>query len=163
EVALAGASEAAAVLGYSVTRWHELRGEAAEIGAEFARDLCAIDRERVCVIAGGEPAVTVRGKGKGGRAQHCALAAAIELARIAVGRRIALLCAGTDGIDGPTGAAGAFASPATVEAGRRAGLAAWTSLERDDSYNYFVRAGGLFVTGPTGANVGDIAIGLVNY
>jgi glycerate 2-kinase len=119
----------------------------------------------VCVVAGGEPVVTVRGGGKGGRSQQCALAMGIELSQVGRGqrKRIAALFAGTDGIDGPTDAAGAFASPSTVEDGERAGVSAATALTRNDSYNFFKASGGLFVTGPTGTNVSDIFVGLVNY
>jgi glycerate 2-kinase len=87
----------------------------------------------------------------------------IELARIAAGRRIAALFAGTDGIDGPTDAAGGFVSPAIVERGRRSGLSAEMAATRNDSYNFLKATDGLFVTGPTGTNVSDIFIGLVNY
>ncbi|MGH7815570.1 MAG: glycerate kinase type-2 family protein [Candidatus Binataceae bacterium] len=162
ETAIAGAMRAAAALDYAPERWRELRGEADEIGRAFATDLAAIDRDRVCLIAGGEPIVTVRGNGKGGRAQQCALSAALEMARTAAGRRIAILCAGTDGIDGPTDAAGAFASPGTVESGARAEIDAASAFKNNDAYNFFAAAGGLFVTGPTGANAGDLAIGLIN-
>jgi glycerate 2-kinase len=117
----------------------------------------------VCVVAGGEPVVTVRGGGKGGRAQQCALAMGIELSQIGRGRRIAALVAGTDGIDGPTDAAGAFASPGTVADGERAKVSAATALTRNDAYNFFKAAGGLFTTGPSGTNVSDVFIGLVNH
>ena len=116
-------------------------------------------------MAGGEPVVTVGGIGKGGRAQQCALAIGIELSQVGRGqrKRIAALFAGTDGIDGPTDAAGAFASPDTVADSERVGLSAATALGRNDSYNFFKASGGLFVTGPTGTNVSDIFVGLVNY
>jgi hydroxypyruvate reductase len=87
----------------------------------------------------------------------------IELARLAAGRRIAALFAGTDGIDGPTDAAGGFASPAIVERGALAGLSAEMAATRNDSYNCLKAAGALFMTGATGTNVSDIFIGLVNY
>jgi glycerate 2-kinase len=125
--------------------------------------MCEITQERVCVVAGGEPVVTVRGGGKGGRAQQCALAMGIQLSQIGRGQRIAALVAGTDGIDGPTDAAGAFASPETVVEGERAGVSAATALTRNDAYNFFKASGGLFVTGPSGTNVSDIFVGLVNY
>ena len=127
--------------------------------------MCEITQERVCVVAGGEPVVTVRGSGKGGRAQQCALAMGIELSQIGSGRRSESrrLVAGTDGIDGPTDAAGAFASPETVADGERAGVSAATALTRNDAYNFFKASGGLFVTGPSGTNVSDIFVGLVNY
>jgi len=163
EVALEGAERAAAALGYHPDRWNELRGEANDVGLAIAKHLCEVSRERVCAMASGEPVVTVRGGGRGGRAQQCALAAGIELSEIGPGRRIAALFAGTDGIDGPTDAAGAFASPGTVADGDRAGVSAATALIRNDSYNFFKAAGGLFVTGPTGTNVSDIFVALVNY
>ena len=162
-LALEGAERAAAGLGYRTHRWKPLHGEANDAGRALAEYLCGITDERVCVVAGGEPVVTVRGGGKGGRAQQCALAMSIELLQIGSGRRIAALFAGTDGIDGPTDAAGAFASPAAVEDGERAGVGATTALTRNDSYNFFKASGGLFVTGPTGTNVSDIFVGLVNY
>ncbi len=162
-LALEGANHAAAALGYHPDRWKELHGEANDVGRALAEYLCEIAYERVCVIAGGEPVVTVRGGGRGGRAQQCALAMNIELAQIGAGRRIAALFAGTDGIDGPTDAAGGFASPATVERGSRAGLSAEMAATRNDAYNFFKATDGLFVTGATGTNVSDIFIGLVNY
>ena len=162
-LALEGAERAAAELGFHPQRWKALHGEANDAGRALAEYMCEITHERTCVIAGGEPVVTVRGAGKGGRAQQCALAMGIELSQIGRGRRIAALVAGTDGIDGPTDAAGAFASPETVADGERAGVVAATALTRNDSYNFFTAAGGLFVTGPSGTNVSDVFFGLVNY
>src|ERR1035437_5191873 len=162
-LALEGAERAAAALGYHPDRRIEMRGEANDVGLAIAKYLCEVTNERVCAMASGEPVVTVRGAGRGGRAQQCALAAAIELSEIGPGRRITALFAGTDGIDGPTDAAGAFASPGTVADGDRAGVSAATALIRNDSYNFFKAAGGLFVTGPTGTNVSDIFVALVNY
>ncbi len=163
EAALEGAERAAVALGYHPDRSNELRAEANDAGRAIAMYLCQLTRERVCVVGCGEPVVTVRGGGRGGRAQQCALAAAIELSEIGGARRIMALFAGTDGIDGPTDAAGAFASPGTVAAGDRAGVSAATALIRNDAYNFFKAAGGLFVTGPTGTNVSDIFAALVNY
>jgi glycerate 2-kinase len=163
DLALAGADRAAAALGYRPERWKELHGEANDVGRALAEYLCEVTDERVCVIAGGEPVVTVRGGGRGGRAQQCALAMNIELARIGASRRIAALFAGTDGIDGPTDAAGGFVSPAIVERGRRAGLSAEMAATRNDSYNFLKATDGLFAPGATGTNVSDIFIGLVNY
>jgi glycerate 2-kinase len=162
-LALDGAERAAAELGYRPHRSKLLHGEANDAGRALAGYMCGTTDERVCVVAGGEPVVTVRGGGKGGRAQQCALAMSIELSQIGRGRQIAALFAGTDGIDGPTDAAGAFASPSAVEDGERAGVSAATALTRNDSYNFFKASGGLFVTGPTGTNVSDIFVGLVNY
>jgi glycerate 2-kinase len=165
DLALEAAERAAAELGYHPRRGKALYGEANDAGRALAQYLCEITDERICVVAGGEPVVTVRGGGKGGRAQQCALAMGIELSQIGRGQRkqIAALFAGTDGIDGPTDAAGAFASPITVADGERAGVSAATALTRNDAYNFFKASGGLFVTGTTGTNVSDIFVGLVNY
>ena len=162
-LALDAAEAAARAYGYSVDRSQELRGEANDLGRVLATHLMSIDDERVCVIAGGEPNVTVRGNGKGGRAQQTALAMAMELARSGGKGRIAALVAGTDGIDGPTDAAGAFAFPDTVARAQAAGLSAQTALDRNDAYNLFHRIDDLFMPGATGTNVADICIALVNY
>jgi hydroxypyruvate reductase len=161
--AIAAAVETAIALGYAVERGRKLNGEANDVGRTLAAHLATIERERVCVIAGGEPVVTVKGSGRGGRAQQCALAMALELARIAAGRRIAAIFAGTDGVDGPTDAAGAIVTPLTVGRGSEAGLDAQAALERNDSYTFFKALGDLVIIGPTGTNVADIFVGLVNY
>ena len=98
------------------------------------------------------------GRGKGGRNQEFALTAAIELAGV---RGISVLAAGTDGTDGPTDAAGAVIGPNTLKRAERLGIDPQGYLARNDSYNFFRSVGGLFITGPTGTNVMDIAIGLV--
>ncbi len=161
--ALDGAAVAASSLGYKVERWRELYGEASDLGRALAAHLSALSGENRCVLAGGEPVVTVRGSGKGGRAQELALSLAIELDRLAPHARIVALCAGTDGIDGPTDAAGAFASSQTVARARAAGRSPSEYLARNNSYALFKECGDLFQTGPTGTNVSDIFIALVNY
>ena len=140
-LALEGAERAAAELGYHPQRWKALHGEANDAGRALAEYMCEITHERVCVIAGGEPVVTVRGAGKGGRAQQCALAMGIELSQIGRGRRIAALVAGTDGIDGPTDAAGAFASPETVADGERAGVSRRDRIDAQRLVQFFHSVG----------------------
>ena len=133
-----------------------LRGEARTVGARLAalaRALCG--GQTLCVVAGGETTVRVRGPGRGGRSQELALAAALGLAGDA---RSTLLAAGTDGSDGPTHAAGAFADGGTLARGRRLGLDAQAALECNDSGAFFDSEGGLFVTGPTRTNVMDLAL-----
>ncbi len=161
--AVGGAARAAEALGYRVELARELAGEADDLGRALAGRIAEIKDARTCIIAGGEPVVTVRGAGKGGRAQQCALAIAIELAKTAPRLPALALCAGTDGIDGPTDAAGAIATPATVARGAEAGLDASAALARNDSYPFFHGLGDLVITGPTGANVADIFIALVDY
>ena len=165
-IALDAAAGAAAAAGYTVDRWRQLYGEADDVGRALSAHLSAIAGSAgapVCVLAGGEPVVTLRGRGRGGRAQQAALAMALELERLGRERRIMALFAGTDGIDGPTDAAGAFVSPRTVERAREAHLDAGAALARNDAYPLFAALGDLLMTGPTGTNVSDIFIGLVNY
>jgi glycerate 2-kinase len=111
-----------------------------------------------CVISGGETTVTLKGKGKGGRNQEFVLAAALE---IAGWEEIMVLSAGTDGTDGPTDAAGAFADGKTLQRGKTMGLSPWSFLKENDSYSFFQKLGDLLITGPTGTNVMDLRIMLV--
>jgi hydroxypyruvate reductase len=138
-----------------------LQGEA----RECARSFCARLRKAamalspghtVAMIAGGETTVNVRGGGKGGRSQEFALAAAVELAGE---EAMAVLAAGTDGVDGPTDAAGAYADGTTVARASSLGLDPGAHLENNDAYPFFEALGDLVVTGPTGTNVADLAIG----
>ena len=161
--AVAGAAEAAAARGYRVEREGDLAGEADDLGRALARRVAAIETPRVCVVAGGEPVVTVRGAGRGGRAQQCALAMALELAAAAPGRALFAMFAGTDGIDGPTDAAGAIVAPTTVARAAEAHLDPAAALARNDAYTLFDALGDLVITGATGANVADIFVALVNY
>ncbi|HTY57102.1 MAG TPA: DUF4147 domain-containing protein [Candidatus Binataceae bacterium] len=160
--ALAGARKAAAMLGYKIDLWRELYGEAREVGRALAAHLCAIKDRRTCVLAGGEPVVAVSGDGRGGREQELALALAIELDRIGRGRNIAVLAAGSDGIDGPTDAAGAFAYAASVARAKSTGIDPEEALMQNDSYRVFEAIGDLYRPGPTGTNVADIVIALVD-
>lgn len=133
-----------------------LRGEAREAGRRLAALAGSLAGSRpVCLVAGGETTVHVRGGGRGGRSQELALAAALELE----GRAgAAILAAGTDGTDGPTDAAGAYADGATVARGRARGVDAQAALADNDAYTFFAAEGGLFRTGPTGTNVMDLAL-----
>ena len=139
-----------------------LAGEARECARIFVRRLrdlagAAEPGSGVILVAGGETTVTVRGDGRGGRNQEFALAAAMEMDG---GEGMAVLSAGTDGVDGPTAAAGAFADGSTCSRGRRAGLSPERHLERNDSFSFFQALSDLLLTGPTGTNVADIAIGI---
>jgi glycerate-2-kinase len=157
------ACNAAAALGYSVERGPDLAGDANRAGAALGSLLCGLQDARTCVIAGGETSVLVTGEGKGGRSQQAALAAAFEFAKLHAGLRVAALFAGTDGIDGPTEAAGAITTSTTLMRAREAGLDPKSALDRNDCYNFFAALGDLIIVGPTGTNVADIFVGLVNY
>ena len=122
---------------------------------QMAAELAA-DAQPVCLLAGGETTVTLRGRGRGGRNQEMALAASLALQDCP---HICALFAGTDGTDGPTDAAGGCAwagnlAVAGLEQARRA-------LEENDSYAILHHCGALLRTGPTRTNVMDLAILLV--
>jgi glycerate-2-kinase len=106
---------------------------------------------------GGETTVTVRGGGVGGRNQELALAAAGELDGT---RGAAILAFSSDGVDGPTDAAGAWVDGATLRRIRAAGLDPSQALSRNDSYPTLHAAGALVHTGPTGTNVADLVVGI---
>ena len=115
-----------------------------------------------CVILGGETVVTLVGKGKGGRNQEMALAFLAEMEHDPeAGRDIAFLSASTDGSDGPTDAAGAFASATLLARAREAGLSMQEALRDNDSYHFFAALDGLYKTGPTRTNVCDLHILIV--
>jgi glycerate 2-kinase len=108
-----------------------------------------------CLVLGGETTVTVRGNGSGGRNQEMALAAALSLADWD-GVLITFLA--TDGTDGPTDAAGAFADGGTIARATQLGLDAEAYLARNDAYHFFQELGDLILTGPTNTNVNDLVI-----
>ena len=112
----------------------------------------------VCVLVGGELTVTVRGSGRGGRAQEFALAAALAMHGSSGVWAVGF---GTDGRDGPTDAAGAMADGGTAARGRKKRLTAAAALKRNDSYRFFKAVGGHIVTGSTGTNVNDLYMLLV--
>lgn len=135
-----------------------LTGEATEAAgwlAAAAQKRISKDTKPLCLISGGETTVTVRGNGLGGRNTELALAFAQKIAKT---DRISLLSAGTDGSDGPTDAAGAVVDGRTVPEASSRGLDAWDYLSRNDSYSFFKETGELLITGPTGTNVMDIQI-----
>lgn len=161
--ALNKAREVAEYMGYNaVVLESPLAGEATESARKIAREVIEYrhtGRTPACLIAGGETTVTVTGRGRGGRNQESALAFATEIDGDA---RISGLFAGTDGIDGPTDAAGAFVDGNTVAVAAASGLDAAARLMDNDSYTFFKSTGGLFIPGPTGTNVMDIAIILID-
>ena len=136
-----------------------LSGEAHEMGKLFgnlAGEMHASGnpvRPPACLLAGGELTVTVKGKGVGGRAQEFALAAAPSIDGLS---RVFVAGFGTDGIDGPTTAAGAVVDGDTVSRAKQKGVSFEAALRENDSYGFFHRVGGHVVTGPTGTNVNDV-------
>lgn len=157
EHALAAVEQAAREAGLVVRRQAErLTGEAAGQGADLAKTL--LDGPPGVFVAGGETTVTLPPEpGHGGRNQHLALAAARALA----GQQgVWLLAAGTDGIDGATGDAGALVGGQTWQAALDAGLDPAAGLAAADAGTVLEATGDVVHTGPTGTNVGDLVIGL---
>lgn len=138
-----------------------LEGEAREV----AKVLAALAKEVVqygqpvsrpaCLVLGGETTVTIKGEGKGGRNQEMALAAALAIEGM---ENVLILCAATDGSDGPTDGAGAIAEGDTVARARELGLDARAYLANNDSYHFFQALNDLIITGPTNTNVNDLAM-----
>lgn len=160
--ALEAAVDEAGRRGYHVASVDsDLRGEARDVGRRLIGELDgnARDEPSICRLWGGETTVTVRGNGRGGRNQELALAAALELD----GRDVAavLLSAGTDGVDGPTDAAGAWATEATAASMRSAGIDPETALRDNDSFTAHGASQTRIHTGPTHTNVMDLVIGLI--
>ena len=115
---------------------------------------------RVCIVAGGETTVHTDGTGKGGRNQECALAMARALGTL--GSLVAAASVGTDGIDGPTDAAGAIVDSTTLARAEAADIGPPERyLDAHNSYVFFDELRDLIRTGPTGTNVGDVQVILV--
>jgi glycerate 2-kinase len=136
-----------------------LTGEAREVAKVFgsmAREIAYRARplrRPCCLLAGGELTVAVTGKGRGGRAQEFALAAAGEIAGL---KNVWIAGFATDGSDGPTDVAGAVVSGNTVAGAQQKGLDVARALRQNDAYPFFQKAGGHISTGPTGTNVNDL-------
>jgi len=141
-----------------------LEGEAREVAGRLIEQGQAIRAGRgpvaapACLIAGGETTVTIHGKGKGGRCQELALAAALALSDQ---RDMVLLAAGTDGSDGPTDVAGAIVDGDSVRRARQRGADPILGLEANDSNHVLDGSGDLLVTGPTNTNLLDLYLVLV--
>lgn len=134
--------------------------EAREAGSFLAAILRTHAREgkSLAFIAGGETVVHLTGKGKGGRNQELALAAAQGLDRI-IGA--AVFSVGSDGTDGPTDAVGGYADGETLAELKGRGLDLYAVLADNDAYHALKAVDGLIVTGPTGTNVNDVAVALL--
>ena len=158
--AMSGAVAEAAGRGYQTLRIDDaVVGEARTTAVAHLRAVQAraagLGRP-ACIISSGETTVTVTGRGKGGRNQEFALAAIESLAQS--GGPAAVASAGTDGIDGPTDAAGAIADSTTLDRATAAGLVPGRYLSDNNAYAFFDALGDLIHTGPTGTNVGDLQV-----
>lgn len=170
-LALEAARTQAEASGYNtLVLTSRLTGEAREIarlftgmGAEIAARGVPLSRP-ACVLAGGETTVTLRGNGLGGRNQEMALAVLAEIAhRPTAFTGVTFLSFGTDGNDGPTDAAGGWASPEIASVAERGGGRSGLSraLGNNDSYRFLESVGALLKIGPTNTNVCDIQVLIV--
>ena len=163
-IALEAAAKKAETLGYETLILSDaMQGEDIEVTEYILQTAIDFKKERMsgqslCLLMGGETTVKVEGNGKGGRNQHSALFAAMMLQNRP---KISFLAAGTDGTDGPTDAAGAWADHTTLENALTAGIDPLKSFRECDSYTFFEKVDGLLITGPTFTNVMDLKIVLV--
>lgn len=155
--AMSGAKLEAERRGYAVRVIDDpVHGEASQAGRTFAEQALSPQRQTdaTCVLAAGETTVTVTGKGSGGRNQEFALGAAEPLAR----HPGVVASLGTDGIDGPTDAAGAVVTSATISQATAWGVDIRDVLARNDSYTVLDKLDSLIRCGPTFTNVGDVHV-----
>lgn len=155
---MAAAAREARSMGLEPRVTSRLSGEAREAGARFARAALRL-RPGEVLLAGGETTVELGSGGRGGRGGRC-LELALGAAGILAGQDqdgVAILAAGSDGRDGSSPAAGAFADGTTLSRAKRGRLDPRTALARHDTHAFFTRLRDLFVTGPTGGNVADWA------
>lgn len=157
----AAAAQVCRQLGYEpVILTDQLCCQAKEAGSFLASIVKthACPEHPMAFIAGGETVVQLTGKGKGGRNQELALAAAEGIAGM---DNAAVFSVGSDGTDGPTDAAGGYVDGSTRAALLAEGLTVHGVLADNDAYHALKKTGGLIVTGPTGTNVNDVALALV--
>ncbi len=160
EMALVAAAQAAQHAGLRTVLFSTpLVGEASRAGTTFASlaerlsEGKEIVRRPYCIVAGGETTVTVTGRGKGGRAQEFAAAAAYEIAGL---HKTWIAAIGTDGTDGPTDVAGAVVSGSTLDQAKRKGVNLRRALTQHNTYPALHALKSHIVTGPTGTNVNDL-------
>ena len=157
----AAAAEACRELGYEpVVLTDQLCCQAKEAGSFLASVLKthAHTGKNLAFLAGGETVVYLTGKGKGGRNQELALAAAPGIAGIT---GAAVFSVGSDGTDGPTDAAGGYVDYTTAGELKAQGIEIFEVLKQNDAFHALQKVGGLVITGPTGTNVNDVAVALL--
>ena len=158
----AAAADACRELGYKpVILTDQLCCQAKEAGSFLASILKthAGDGEKLAFLAGGETVVQLTGKGKGGRNQELALSSAEGIRDL---KGAAVFSVGSDGTDGPTDAAGGYADYETAGELKAQGVEIYRVLQENDAYHALQKTGGLIMTGPTGTNVNDVAVALLD-
>ena len=157
----AAAAKTCRRLGYTpVILTDQLCCQAKEAGSFLASILKTHqkDNSSTAFIAGGETVVKLTGKGKGGRNQEIALAAAAGIAGM---KNVAVFSVGSDGTDGPTDAAGGYTDGDSCAELQALGITVDDVLQENDAYNALQKIDGLIFTGPTGTNVNDVAVALL--
>lgn len=155
------ASKACRQLGYEpFILTASLRCEARDAGSFLASiaQFHSNSNKSLAFIAGGETVVHLKGKGKGGRNQELALAAANDIDGL---KDVAIFSIGSDGTDGPTDAAGGYVDSNTKKKLDHKGINLYQALEENDSYHALQAIDGLIITGPTGTNVNDVSVVLI--
>lgn len=164
DIAIKAASDKAQTMGYQVHRLHPLHGDTI-ITARTIIQFCKSYTGSLpaCILTGGETTLQVNGTGIGGRNQHMALTALIEMKKRKDNETYALtfLAAGTDGTDGPTDAAGAIADIESIAISVQKKLDPHAYFTNCDAYSFFKQTGGLLKTGPTQTNVMDLVLVLI--
>jgi glycerate 2-kinase len=167
--------QAAQNLGYETELYSDhLCGEARTVGATLVAQCIerrlpkvgalgevALQNKPTALLAGGETTVTLKGNGRGGRNQEMALAFAIAAKQQGLTGNWVFLSGGTDGLDGPTDAAGGIVDPDTINRMIQAGINPSELLENNDSYTALKTSDDLLITGATGTNVADLQILLI--
>lgn len=168
ETALAAATVAAEQLGYQVLSLGSENDQKAAAEGQYLAEYCLKIRAQnnratpgTCILSGGEPVVELTDHpGKGGRNQHLVLSALNRLWEDGM-KKITLLSGGTDGEDGPTDAAGAWADADLLQAARQQGLQPEDYLQKCNAYAFFDPLGALIRTGPTHTNVMDLRVAII--
>ena len=119
------------------------------------------NNDPIALISGGETVVNMTGSGKGGRNQELALSFLANYKKIETQRDWLLLSVGTDGIDGPTDAAGGIIDSASIAKMQKLKMDVSNYLENNDSYTFLEKIDSLYITGPSGTNVADIQLILI--
>jgi glycerate 2-kinase len=143
-----------------------IEGEAKSIGtalSAIANEILVSNNplpKPVAIVLGGETTVKVTGNGLGGRNQELALSAALKLKKTD-DSVVVIASVGTDGVDGPTDAAGAIIDANTCKRAKELGLDPEKFLADNDAYHFFSKLEDLVFTGQTGTNVNDISLIIV--
>jgi hydroxypyruvate reductase len=154
EIAAQAAAEKAHQLGFETKiLGNDWQGEAREVAKTLTQKFTTSTKTPLCMIAGGETTVTLKGSGKGGRNLELALAAVPFLDGLP---DVMLVSLATDGEDGPTDAAGAVVTGETANKAKELDLNPEDYLKNNDSYHFFEELGDLLKPGPTGTNVNDL-------